>query len=155
MVDLENEQQFPCDLKKLRKMLQRLDKGGFPAQGARLVVRAKATCGGRLTTSDRAALANDVALSFFHRGDDEACLKALRDPVVPVQDPAAKFNRALCAGQCTLDAAKCMVAERARKKALETRESRTPWLSVVIRESLPPKSSRLGAEAGARFCRFW
>jgi hypothetical protein len=123
-VDLEATQPVPCNVGVLRKDVAALDKGSFYEQASTLVRLAFAQCRS-LSAKSRAAVMSDMALVHFHAGDDKRCLEAIAElERGGALDRKDQFNRALCGGPCTADAASCQKAAQARQRAVELRSQR-------------------------------
>lgn len=141
--DDDSDQTVPCDIKKARQWILKLDKAAFGDSALRLVAKCRSTCAKDITTDIAESLANDEALVHYHRGEDALCLKTLAGLPAP-DSPGTAFNRALCGGTCSLNAAKCAAANEARRKALAGRAVQAKLRAKTLAwcSSHPPDEDR-------------
>jgi hypothetical protein len=127
---VELDQKVDCNPRQARRLVASMDQRGFQEQAIRFIQKYRETCGGQMSLERKEALANDEALLHFHRDVDADCLKSLAAfTEAPLASTA--WNRALCGGPCTMDAAKCASVQDARKKALAARALRAKRREVT------------------------
>lgn len=125
--EFEMDQPVPCALEAARKLVANMDRSAFYGLAMRFLSKYENECPEATDPTVRVSLANDKALVLFHKGEDAACLHALDEVASFTKDhPESAFNRALCGGSCSLDSARCAVAEEARNRALLARAKIRP-----------------------------
>ncbi len=141
--DYDSDQTVPCDFKKARQLVTKLDKAAFRDSALRLITKYRRTCGKEITPDVAEALAKDEAMVNYHRGDDASCIRCLSG--LPAPDaPGTAFNRALCGGPCSLGATKCATANEARRKAIAARAAQSKLRAQTLAwcSSHPPDEDR-------------
>ncbi len=118
----------PCKVPLVRKGLANYDRGMLWSDAERYYKVFSANCGCKTKPAGLQALANDMAIIYFHKGDDKACLDLLVEAGAKAKPSAQlgkmmEFNAALCGAPADgMDEAVAKKASDAREAALAKRE---------------------------------